>query len=81
MYFFFPVDAIFTKNSFKSFLRCIGSLEIFSRGCHFFLSLIKVRLFFSLLHIKEAITIPSFSPLEECYQNEKPFLLLSNLAG
>lgn len=72
---FFPVGAIFTKNSFKSFLRCIGPLKIFNRGCHFFLNLIKVRLFFCLLHIKEAITLTSSSPLEECYQNEKTFLL------
>lgn len=43
----FPVDAISTKKSFKSFLRCIDHFKIFNRKCHFFLSLIEVRLFFS----------------------------------
>ena len=45
------VDAISTMNSFKPILRCRDPIEIFSRKCHFFLSLIKVRLFFSLLSI------------------------------
>lgn len=68
---FFPEDAISTKKSFKPFLRCRDHFKIFSRKCHFFLSQIKVRHFFSPLKIKEAISVASFSLLEEYFQITK----------